>query len=339
MCGGEGAGHYLTPSTNLITLVLAMSGALSRASLSAEIAAFRRFNRFYTGRIALLNETLLDSAFTLTEARVLFELGTRKDLTAGALISALGLDAGYLSRILQHFAERRLITRQRALEDARRSKLALTAQGRKAFLDLDRRSRRSVGGMIAPLTPAERVRLLGAVRAVETLLSGSPRPKSPEVLIRPHRIGDLGWAIERHGTLYMQEFGWNAEFEALVATLFARFATAHDPRAERFWVAEVDGERVGCVFVVRNENDPAAAQLRCLLVDPKGRGLGIGHRLVDQCLTFAKSVGYAKMMLWTNDVLAAARRIYVEAGFKLVEESPHRSFGHALVGQIWARDL
>jgi DNA-binding MarR family transcriptional regulator/N-acetylglutamate synthase-like GNAT family acetyltransferase len=312
---------------------------MPKTSLEADVAAIRRFNRFYTGRIALLDETLLDSPFTLTQARVLFELGTGKDLSAGVLIDALGLDPGYLSRILQDFARRRLITRQPAQADARRAEIALTAKGRKVFLDLDRRSRRSVGAMISALTGAERARLLGAMRTVEAHLSDLPRNNLPKVLIRPYRIGDIGWAIERHGTLYAQEFGWNAEFEALVATLFAHFATAHDARAERFWVAEVDGERAGCVFVVRNDKDPAAAQLRCLLVDPKGRGIGIGRRLVDRCLTFAKSAGYAKMMLWTNDVLAAARHIYIEAGFKLVEESPHRSFGHDLMGQIWAREI
>ena len=159
------------------------------------------------------------------------------------------------------------------------------------------------------------------------------------VAIRPYRVGDIGWAIERHGTLYAAEYGWNGEFEALAATLFARFATDHDPARERCWIAESGRERLGCVFVVRSERDASAAQLRCLLVDPKGRGLGIGRRLVDECLTFAKSAGYAKMMLWTNDVLISARRIYQAAGFTLVEESPHRSFGHDLVGQIWARDL
>jgi DNA-binding MarR family transcriptional regulator/GNAT superfamily N-acetyltransferase len=314
-------------------------GGLSRTSLSAEIAAIRRFNRFYTGRIALLNETLLDSPFTLTEARVLFKLGTHESSSAGALAETLSLDPGYISRILRDFSGRRLITRQRAAEDARCAKLALTAKGREVFLDLDRKSQRSVGEMIAPLPAAERGHLLAAMRTVERHLSAAPRTDAPQILIRPHRIGDVGWAIERHGTLYAEEFGWNGEFEALVATLFARFAAAHDAACERFWVAEADGERVGCVFVVRNEHDRTAAQLRCLLVDRQGRGLGIGRLLVEHCLAFAKSAGYAKMMLWTNDVLSAARRIYIDAGFKLLEESPHHSFGRDLIGQIWAKDL
>jgi DNA-binding MarR family transcriptional regulator/GNAT superfamily N-acetyltransferase len=318
-----------------------MSG-VSGTSSSAQIAAIRRFNRFYTGRIALLNETLLDSSFTLTEARVLFELGTREPSSAGALVETLGLDPGYLSRILQDFSRLRLITRQRAPEDARRATIALTAKGRSVFLDLDRKSQRSVGEMIAPLAAAERERLLAAMHAIETHLSAAPparRTDAPQILIRSHRIGDVGWAIERHGTLYAEEFGWNGEFEALVATLFARFAASHDAAGERFWVAEADGERVGCVFVVRSEQDQTAAQLRCLLVDPRGRGLGIGRLLVEHCLAFAKSAGYAKMVLWTNDVLSAARRIYMHAGFELVEESPHHSFGCDLIGQTWAKRL
>jgi ribosomal protein S18 acetylase RimI-like enzyme len=244
-----------------------------------------------------------------------------------------------------------VLTRDRAADDARRATLALTPKGHKAFSELDRRSKQLIGEMIAPLSRAARARLLEALRAVETHLSArapgkAPREtptetssEAPAVLIRPYRIGDIGWAIERHGSVYAEEFGWNGEFEALVATLFARFATAHDSAHERFWVGEVDGERMGCVFVVRNDKDPTAAQLRCLLVDPKARGLKLGRRLVDECLTFAKSAGYAKMLLWTNDVLAAARRIYVAAGFKLIEESPHHSFGHDLVGQTWAREL
>jgi DNA-binding MarR family transcriptional regulator/N-acetylglutamate synthase-like GNAT family acetyltransferase len=312
---------------------------VSKARLQDDVAAIRRFNRFYTGRIALLDETLLDSAFTLTQARVLFELGTHRNSSAGALVEALGIDAGYLSRILQDFCDRRLITRQRAPADARRADLTLTARGRKVFADLDLRSRRSIGEMIAPLTRADRARLVGAMRAVESQLSEAPSRGAPKILIRPYRIGDVGWAIERHGTLYAEELGWNGEFEALVATLFARFTTSHDASSERFWVAEVNGDRVGCVFVVRNERDATAAQLRCLLVDPKARGVGVGRRLVEKCLTFAKSAGYAKMMLWTNDVLVAARRIYVEAGFELIEESPHHSFGRDLVGQIWAKNF
>jgi len=311
-----------------------------KARLDQEIAAIRRFNRFYTERMSLLNETLLDSSFTLAQARVLFELGTRKTSSAADLIETLGLDAGYLSRILRRFREQGMVSSRAAGDDARRAELSLTEKGRREFAAIDRKSRRSISELIAPLSEAARGRVLEAMQTVESHLSVSAVPAAgPGVAIRLHRIGDIGWAIERHGTLYAEEFGWNGEFEALVAGLFARFATAHEEGFERCWIAESEGERLGCVFVVRNEHDPMAAQLRCLLVDPKGRGLGIGRRLVDECLTFAKSAGYAKMVLWTNDVLVSARRIYEAAGFVLVEESSHHSFGHDLKGQIWAKDL
>ena len=306
---------------------------------AVQVEAVRRFNRFYTRRIGVLEEGLLASPFTLAQARVLFELGTRKSVTAGELIDMLGLDPGYLSRILQGFADSRLLARKRSREDGRRMELSLTAKGRKAFGVIDARSRDTIGAMIAPLPAAERERLLAAMQTLEKTLAEPGTRRDMAISVRPYRIGDVGWAIEQHGRLYAEEFGWNGEFEALVATLFARFATHHDPEAERFWVAELDGERVGCVFVVRNENDRRAAQLRCLLVDPKGRGLGVGRRLVDECIRFARSAGYERMLLWTNDILAAARRIYEQAGFSLVEESAHHSFGHDLVGQIWARTL
>jgi DNA-binding MarR family transcriptional regulator/GNAT superfamily N-acetyltransferase len=305
----------------------------------AEVEAIRRFNRFYTRKIGVLEEGLLASSFTLAQARVLFELGTRKRATPGNLIEILGLDAGYLSRILQRFADLRLMTRERSNEDGRRTELALTARGRKAFGAIDRRSRNAIAEMIAQMPPVQRGRLLDAMQTVERTLSESRALRAAAITVRPYQIGDVGWAIEQHGRLYAEEFGWNGEFEALVATLFARFATNHDPDSEQFWIAEVDGERVGCVFVVRNEKDPRTAQLRCLLVSPSGRGLGAGRRLVDECLRFAKSAGYERMLLWTNDVLVAARRIYESAGFSLLEESPHHSFGHDLVGQIWVRSL
>ncbi len=310
-----------------------------QADSGAEVEAIRRFNRFYTRKIGVLEEGLLASSFTLAQARVLFELGMRKRVTPGELIDILELDAGYLSRILQRFADLRLITRERSDEDGRRTELTLTARGRKAFGAMDRRSRNAIAEMISPIPLPYRGRLLDAMQTVERTLSESRAAREPTIAVRPYRIGDLGWAIEQHGRLYAKEFGWNGEFEALVATLFARFATNHDPQSEQFWVTEVDGERVGCVFVVRNEKDPRTAQLRCLLVDPRGRGLGVGRRLVEECLRFAKAAGYERMLLWTNDVLAAARRIYEGAGFSLLEESPHHSFGHDLVGQIWVRSL
>jgi DNA-binding MarR family transcriptional regulator/GNAT superfamily N-acetyltransferase len=310
-----------------------------QADIRAQVEAIRRFNRFYTRRIGVLEEGLLASPFTLTQARILFELGTRPTLIAGKLVEILGLDPGYLSRILRSFVAKRLVARQRSAEDGRRALLSLTTKGRQAFGELDRKSRKSTGELISSLSAIQRRRLLGAVKSLEETLSDSGAPSAPAVTIREHRIGDVGWAIENHGRLYAEEFGWNIEFEALVATLFARFATNHDPASERFWVAEADGERVGCVFVVRNEKDPLAAQLRCLLVDPRARGLGLGRRLVEACICFSKSAGYERMLLWTNDVLIAARRIYESTGFSLVEECPHHSFGHDLVGQVWARSL
>jgi DNA-binding MarR family transcriptional regulator/GNAT superfamily N-acetyltransferase len=305
--------------------------------LAEQAEAVRSFNRFYTRQIGVLDEGLLASSYTLTQARVLFELGTRKTATAGEIGEVLGLDAGYLSRLLQNFIAQDLVSREPSAHDGRQWLLALTREGRKAFRGLDQASHKLTASTLSRLSSSRRDRLLASMKDVQRLLSSDH--DHSEVIIRTHRIGDIGWAIERHGQLYADEFGLNEAFEALVATLFAQFATRHDPAKERCWIAEVDGERVGCVFVVRNADDPTVAQLRCLLVDPKGRGLGVGRRLVDECTAFAKSAGYTKMMLWTNDVLVSARRIYQAAGFALVSEKPHRSFGHDLVGQIWEKTL
>jgi DNA-binding MarR family transcriptional regulator/N-acetylglutamate synthase-like GNAT family acetyltransferase len=304
-----------------------------------QVDAMRQFNRFFTQRIGVLDESLLDSGLTLTQARVLFEIGASETCAAGDLISLLRLDAGYLSRILQGFVDSGLVKRKPSPDDGRRAILSLTSKGRKKFTELDHQSRRRIGALISPLSASKRAQLLHGMRAIQESLSVVATSEERSVVIRPYRVGDVGWAIERHGRLYSEEFGWNEEFEALVATLFARFSSKHDPAAERFWVAEVEGERVGCVFVVRSENDKNAAQLRCLLVDPRGRGLGVGRQLVDECIRFSKSAGYRQIILWTNDVLVSARRIYEAAGFSLVEESPHHSFGHDLVGQYWSRAL
>lgn len=305
--------------------------------LAEQTEAIRSFNRFYTRQIGVLDEGLLASPYTLTQARVLFELGTRKKATAAEVGEVLGLDAGYLSRIVQNFMTQKLLARELSTQDGRQWVLSLTSEGRKAFRKLDRASHELTAASLSHLSPARRDRLLSSMKDVQRLLTADN--DSREVVIRTHRVGDIGWAIERHGQLYADEFGWDESFEALVATLFAQFATQHDPAKERCWIAEVDGERAGCVFMVRNADDPAVAQLRCLLVDPKGRGLGIGKQLVDECMAFAKHTGYTKMMLWTNDVLVSARRIYQAAGFSLVSEQPHHSFGHDLVGQVWMREL
>jgi DNA-binding MarR family transcriptional regulator/GNAT superfamily N-acetyltransferase len=313
--------------------------ATPQGDASSQVEAIRRFNRFFTQRIGVLDEGLLNSQFTLTQARVLFELARCKSCTAAELISFLGLDPGYLSRILEQFLASGLVSRTRSADDGRRQNLALTVKGRKTFATLDQRSRRSIGELIGSLSSAQRTRLVQSMRSVESILSAEHPGKPPAVAVRSYRIGDVGWAIERHAQVYAAEFGWNEEFEAFVATLFAKFAAEHDSTKEQFWIAEVDEERAGCVFVVRSEREPGAAQLRCLLVEPSARGLGVGRALVDECIRFARSAGYRRMILWTNDILLSARRIYEAAGFSLVEQAPHQSFGHALVGQFWSRDL
>ena len=306
---------------------------------SSPVAAFRRFNRFYTKHVGALDEGYQHSRFSLTEARVLYELGSRDVANATAIREELSLDPGYLSRILRSFSAAGLVSRKRASKDRRQVVLTLTAKGRRAFLELDSKSNERAKEVLNTLVPAERRQLLSAITGVEQLLSRRTKSEPRAVVVREPRPGDIGWAIFAHGELYAKQFGWNAEFEALVAKLFADFANTHDPAAERMWIAELDGERVGCVFVVRNAEDPNVAQLRCLLVDPKGRGLGIGTRLVDECVAFARSAGYRAIMLWTNDVLISARRIYEGAGFTLDHEYQHHSFGHDLVAQVWRRDV
>jgi DNA-binding MarR family transcriptional regulator len=304
-----------------------------------QVDALRSFNRFYTRQIGILDEGVLKTPFTLTQARVLFELGTRKGASAGEISGALGLDLGYLSRIVQGFYSRGLITRKRSDDDGRRILLSLTAKGRKEVQALVKKSRDEVSGTLAQLPDSARIRLLAALRDVQCILSNQKGEPRDGLVIRTYRMGDIGWAIERHAQLYAEEYQFNEEFEALVAKLFARFANEHDPEKERMWVAELGGERVGCVFVVRSEEDPSMAQLRCLLVDPRGRGLGVGRRLVAECIAFARSADYPRMMLWTNDVLVSARRTYEAAGFALVKEERHHSFGCDLNGQVWIMEL
>ena len=304
-----------------------------------DVEAVRSFNRFYTRQIGVLNEGLLDSPFTLTQARVLFELAQRKAATAKQLQDSLDLDAGYLSRIVRDFAKRKLIARERSQEDSRRIVISLTAAGRKTFQGLDRGSHRSTAHMLKDLRQSDRQRLLASLDEVSRTLQGQPVAKTANVELREPRPGDIGWAIERHGALYASEYGWNIEFDALVAKLFAEFIANQDRKYERMWVADIDGERAGCVFVVRNADDRQVAQLRCLIVDPKARGKGVGARLVQECIAFAKQAGFKKMMLWTNDVLVAARRIYEAEGFELIDSNRHRSFGKDLVGQTWERSL
>ncbi len=305
-------------------------------ALPARIAAVRRFNRFYTRRIGVLQEGLLKSPFSLTEARVLYELAHREDATASALVRDLGLDAGYLSRLLKGFELRGLIRRAASPLDARQSLLTLTALGRAAFAPLDHRSQDEIGAMLRSLPAPAQKRLVEDIAEIEALLDERPAPAVPYVL-RPHRPGDLGWIVHRHGALYAGEYGWDDSFEALVAEIAAKFLREFDARRERCWIAEREGEILGSVLVVRQSDE--IAKLRLLLVEPQARGLGIGRRLVDECLSFARHAGYKRMTLWTNDVLHAARHIYEQAGFQLTAREPHHAFGKDLVSETWERDL
>ncbi len=300
------------------------------------VGAVRRFNRFWTRQIGVLQDGYLESPFSLTEVRVLYEFAHREETTASELSKELGLDAGYLSRILRGFEERGLIGKKSSEADGRRSILWLTEQGREAFATLDTRSHDEVGVMLGGLSPAEQGRLVEAMRTIEGLLSDQPELKVP-YLLRPHQPGDMGWIVHRHGVLYAREYGWDERFEALIAEIVAEFIQQYDPKRERCWIAERDGEIVGSVFLVKQSEE--VAKLRLLLVEPSVRGLGIGRRLVQECVRFAKQAGYGKITLWTNDVLRAARRIYEEAGFRIVHEEPHHSFGHDLVGQTWELEL
>ncbi|NNM71140.1 bifunctional helix-turn-helix transcriptional regulator/GNAT family N-acetyltransferase [Enterovirga aerilata] len=297
------------------------------------VVAVRAFTRFYTRQTELLNEGLLDSGFSLAEARVLYELANRDEVSAGDLVRDLGMDAGYLSRILKRFESAGLLSRSAAPEDGRRARLSLTEAGRAAFAPLDRASREQVRRLIGPLAPAERMRLVRRMGEIETLLGGGDGEGEPPFRLRGHRPGDMGWITHRQAVLYAREYGWDETFEALVAEITAAFIRNFDPARERCWIAQRRGEVLGSVFCVR-ESD-TVAKLRLLYVEPEARGLGLGRRLVEECIGFARHAGYRTLTLWTNDILLAARRIYVGAGFRLVAEERHHSFGHDLVGQYW----
>ncbi len=302
----------------------------------ARIDAVRRFSRFYTRQIGVLHEGLLGSPLSLTEGRVIYEIAQTNPSTAAALAAGLGLDAGYLSRILRGFDDRGLIVRRQSDTDARQSVITLTDAGRALFAEIDARSRTEIGAMLAQLSEPDQARLTHALAIAERLLGGTHEPRVP-YLLRPPRLGDMGWIVHRHGILYRQEYGWDEQFEALVAEIVARFVQNFDAKRERCWIAEREGAAVGSVFLVQ-ESD-AIAKLRLLYVEPEARGLGIGRRLVDECLRFAREAGYSRVTLWTNDVLTAARRIYQAAGFKLVVSEQHHSFGHDLVGENWELQL
>lgn len=299
------------------------------------IDAVRRFNRFYTRKIGVLEQHLLESPFTLTEARVLFELAHRGGALAKEIGAELGLDAGYLSRIVQAFTEQGLITRKPVPSDRRQFELALTAKGKQTFRRLERASQQEVGKMIERLPGDGGQRLVAAMTTIERLLDNAAT--GPEVTLRTHRPGDMGWVVQQHGVLYAREYGWDISFEGLCAEIAAQFLKNFDPARERCWIAEIGGQRVGSVFLVKHTND--VAKIRLLLIDPAGRGLGIGKRLVDECIAFARSCGYRKITLWTQSMLLAARGIYQKAGFVHVATEPHHSFGHDLIGETWELDL
>ncbi|MGA2883250.1 MAG: helix-turn-helix domain-containing GNAT family N-acetyltransferase [Bryobacteraceae bacterium] len=301
-----------------------------------QVGAVRRFNRFYTRQIGLLGKGYLDSPFTLAEVRVLYELAHRDAPTASEIGKALRLDAGYLSRMLLSFRKRGFLARKASQKDARRSHLSLTKQGRAEFRALEAKSEAGVSKMIERLSTEEQNRLTGAMGTVERLLGERTEPKTP-YLLRAHQPGDMGWVIHRHGVLYAQEYGWDERFEALVARIAAEFIQKFDAKRERCWIAERDGAIVGSVFLVRKSD--RVAKLRLLLVEPSARGLGIGGRLVCECVRFARQVGYRKITLWTQSNLAAARHIYRKAGFSIVKRERNQSFGSVLVSETWELTL
>lgn len=306
--------------------------------LSRRVETVRAFNRFYTQQIGVLEDGYLRSPFSVSQARVLYELAHRQEPTAAEIARDLELDAGYLSRMLRGFERAGLLSKRSSAEDGRQRLLSLTARGHEAFAPLDVASREQTAAMLGELSVDEQRRLLGAIQTVSRLLGGAEEANAP-YLLRPHRPGDMGWVVQRHGTIYADEYGWDESFEALVAEIVAHFLHHFDVKRERCWIAERDGENIGSVFLVCDPEREGVAKLRLLLVEPSARGLGVGRRLVDECIRFARQAGYARITLWTNSVLVSARRIYEAAGLRLVHEEPHHSFGHDLIGQTWERTL
>lgn len=309
---------------------------MSDQLLETQIAAVRAFNRFYTRKLGVLDHQLLKSPFSLSEARVLYELANGQDLSAKEIGLTLGLDPGYLSRIVQSFDEKGLVSRTPLESDRRQQQLSLTAKGRQAFAKLDRSSQSEIAVMLQQVGEDDRNRLIAAMGRVEAFLE--PRAMTqPAFLLRSHRPGDIGWVISRHGAVYAQEFGWDISFEALVAEIAGQFITSFDPAREHFWIAEIDGEPVGSVFLVKISDD--IAKLRLLLVEKKARGLGVGRALTQQCIRFAREKNYKRIALWTQSMLVAARDIYARSGFRKIAEEPHHSFGVDLMGETWELEL
>jgi len=301
-----------------------------------DAAQLRAFNRFHTGRIGVLNERMLDSRLSLAQVRVLYELSARNGALASQLARELGLDPGYMSRLLAGFRRKRWITTAATSDDKRRRPILLTKAGRAAFEPLDRRSQAEAEAMLAPLDSGRRQSLVDALRVVREMLGDNSLAPGP-IVLRSHRPGDIGLVAKRHGELYAEEYGWDERFEALVAGILARFVENFRPERERCWLAERDGRFLGCVFVVEKDQD--TAQLRMLLVEPAARGMGLGKQLVAECIRFARAKRYRRMVLWTNSVLDAARHVYESFGFRLIEQGKHSAFGKDLVEQTWQLDL
>jgi DNA-binding MarR family transcriptional regulator/N-acetylglutamate synthase-like GNAT family acetyltransferase len=306
---------------------------MSTIFMDPQIDRVRRFNRFYTRYVGALQKDFLESPFSLAEASVLYELARKDHLTATELGKLLLLDGGYLSRMLQNLAERGFLRRERSKRDARQNHLRLTAKGREAFAPLNQRQHDKVAAALNALSPDEQKRLADAMQAIENILGPKDSTEPQYVLRTALHPGDIGWVIKRSGEIYAREYGWNEEAEALHAQIAAAFVKNFDPKRERCWIAERNGANVGCIFLVKKTQ--RVAQLRMLIVDPSARGLGIGKRLVRECVEFARNAGYKKVILWTNDVLRTARHLYEEAGFRLIKEDRHKSFGKDLVGQYW----
>jgi len=300
------------------------------------VQAIRQFSRFYTKRIGVLQERLLESEFSLTEVRVLYELAHRERCSASVICNFLGLDPGYLSRILRHFATQKLIIRERSRDDARHFALRLTPKGRSTFALLDQQSSAQVAEILSTLPDVRQKKLVSALREAEDALCGDLQTP-PKLVLRTHRSGDMGWVIHGHGLLYAQEYGWDETFEALVAEIAAQFVKNFDSNRERCWIAELNGAPTGSVFLVKHTDQ--IAKLRLLLVEPAARGHSIGRRLVEECVQFARDCRYQKIILWTQSILIAARKIYERVGFKLVKSEPNRAFGADLVSETWELDL
>jgi DNA-binding MarR family transcriptional regulator/GNAT superfamily N-acetyltransferase len=307
-------------------------------ALTGEAANFRRFNRMYTRFIGTLNEGLLNSDYTLAEARVLYELATRVAPKASEIAEELGVDPAYLSRMLGKFERESLLNRKASKQDGRYAELKLTARGKSAFKKLNALSQQQAHTILHGLPPTARMELMHCMQTIESILMKVDRNPLPQVL-RPHRVGDMGWVVYRESVSYAEQYGWDQTFEALVANIVEGFVTNFDPSRERCWIAEIDGQNVGHIFLVKHPSQPHTAKLRLLFVEPCARGIGLGDALVNECIRFARTAGYRRVVLWTQSILTVARRIYERAGFRLIKEEPHHSFGHDLIGQEWELKL